>query len=294
MSGSRSNAIRRPLILFRFHEEFELCRERLELLSALNPDVPIYCVYGGPPESFAPARSSVMDLVEDVHLAESHDFMWHWLHMDLDVKHWYRAVGHALEFDVLFDYEWDILTVNGITSICPQIDQNTVALCSLTKLTPSIEREWVWTGLHEYRPAYDRFIDHMRVTFGMGALQYVSHGPGTVLPRRFLEQFAELDDIELVISEITYPAYAQALGFALVNNNFRAGSVIDHSEDSFFNSDGEPIRYERIVSEFMKSDGRRAFHPVKYSFSLARMDRLRRRRAWRRLRSGEWIRRRLT
>ena len=269
------NVITRPLILFRFHGDFELCRERLELLSALNPDVPIYCVYGGAPQSFATARSSIIDLVEHVHLAEPHDFTWHWLHMDLDVKHWYRAVGQALEFDVLFDYEWDILTLDRLTAIFPQIDQNTIALCSLTTLTPDIERGWQWTGWPEYRPAYDRFIDYMQTTFSMGPLQYVSHGPGTALPKRFLEQFAELDDIELVISEITYPAYAQALGFKLINNNFRTGSVIDHSEDAFFNSDGEPIRYERIVAEVLKPHGRQAFHPVKFSFGERRLRELR-------------------
>jgi hypothetical protein len=265
----------RPLILFRFHEQFELCRERLEFLSALNPGVPICCVYGGPPENFAAARSSVTDLVEHVHLAESHDFIWHWLHMDLDVKHWYRAVGRTLEFDVLFDYEWDILTVDALTSIYPQIDQNTIALCALTKLTPSVERAWQWTGWPEYRPAYIRFLEYMQATFGMRELQYASHGPGTVLPRHFLEQFAELDDVEIVISEITYPAYAQVLGFQLVDNNLQAGSVIDHFDDPIFNSDSEPIRYERIVAELLKPDGRKAFHPVKFSFAERRLQELR-------------------
>lgn len=267
LSGSRRRGATRPLILFRFHEEFELCRERLELLAALNPGVPIHGVYGGSPENFEAARSSVTDVVEDVHLAEPRRFMWHWLHMDLDVKHWYRAVGRSLEFDVLFDYEWDILTLDGLASIYPPIDQNTIALCALTELTPSIEREWQWTGWPEYRPSYERFMEYMRTKFGIGALRYASHGPGTVIPRRFLEQFAELEDVELVISEISYPAYAQALGFELVNNNLQRGSVVDHFDDQFFHSDSAPIRYERIVAEVLKPDGRKAFHPVKFSFS---------------------------
>jgi hypothetical protein len=271
--------MKRPILLFRFHGEFDLCRERLELLASLNRDVPIYGVYGGPAEHFPAARAAVGDLILDLQPAEPHEPMWHWLHMDLDVKHWYRAFGHSIDFDVLFDYEWDILTTDALKSIYPPIDQNTIALCSLTKLTPEIERSWHWTSYPEHVPKYERFLEYMRSEFGLRSLEYVSHGPGTVLPRRFLDQFAELEDVEMTISEIKYPAYAQVLGYRLVDNNLRIGDVTDDREDEFFNSQPDrPIAHQRIVSEVMKPGGRRAFHPVKDSFPKGHLHELERRR----------------
>jgi hypothetical protein len=282
----------RPIILFRFHGEFELCRERIELLAALNRGVPICGVYGGPAEHFPAARAAVGDVILDLQPAEPHEPMWHWLHMDLDVKHWYRAFGHSIDFDVLFDYEWDILTTDALKSIYPLIDQNTIALCSLTRLTPDVERSWHWTSYGEHVPKYERFLEYMHREFEMQSLEYVSHGPGTVLPRRFLEQFAELEDVEMTISEIKYPAYAQVLGYTLVDNNLRVGAVTDDREDDCFNSQPDrPIAYQRIVSEIMKPNGRRAFHPVKYSFPKRRYRRLQCQRAARRagLLAQDWL-----
>lgn len=273
----------RPIILFRFHEQFELCRERVELLSVLNPGVPIYGVYGGPPEAFAQAAAAVGDLLVDLRPAEVHDAEWQWLHMDLHVKHWYRDLGQSVPFDVLFDHEWDLLTTEALTSIYPQVDQNTIALCSLTRLVPELERHYHWTAHPAHRPAYRRFLKYMRDTFDMGPLEYISLGPGSVLPRRFLEEFAQLEDVDSVHSEISYPAFAQVLGFNLVNNNLRSAGVDDQSEDAYFHCEPDrPIASHRIVSEMMKPDGRRAFHPVKYSFTKDRLRELERARRKRR------------
>jgi hypothetical protein len=256
----------RPIILFRFHDSLPVCHERLKLLNALNPGVPIYGLYGGPPEDLSAARSALADLVGDIQPTEHHDAHWHWLHVDLDVKHWYRRFGHSVDFDVLFDHEWDILTTDSLTSIYPPVDTNTIAVCSLTPLTREVEDAWEWTGAAAHRPIYMRFIQYMRETFGMGPQQYVSHGPGIVLPRQFLERFVDVEDIDLVISEIAYPAYAQAFGFQIINNNFRQAGVIDLSEEDFFNAQDQVVTYEHLVTEFVKPHGRRAFHPVKYSF----------------------------
>jgi hypothetical protein len=207
----------------------------------------------------------------DLHIADAPEPLWHWLHPDLDVKHWYRQFGSSIDFDFIFEYEWDLLTTDALTSIVPDINQDTIALCSLTRLTPDIEHTWQWTAWPEYRPDYERFLAYMTNTFGMGPLQYVSHGPGPVLSRRFLDRFAEAEDFELVHSEITYPAYAQSLGFQVVNNNFRLSAVTDPREDEYFNSDSKMISYERIASEFVKRDGRRAFHPVRYPVAIAQL-----------------------
>ena len=55
------------VILFRFYNQFDVCRERLRLLRHFNPDVPIYGLYGGPPEDWHDARQSVEDAVAHLH-----------------------------------------------------------------------------------------------------------------------------------------------------------------------------------------------------------------------------------
>ena len=272
-----------PLILFRFHDSLAICRERIKLLRALNPGVPVYGVYGGPAEGFELAHSALGDLLADLQITEQHEPFWHWLHMDLDVKHWFRKVGRSVEFDFLFDHEWDLLTTDALTTIFPDIGQDAIALCSLTELTPDVEDTWRWTSWPEHRPDYERFVDYMSKTFGMGPLRYVSHGPGTLLSRSFLERFAEVEDVEMVISEIKYPAFAQVLGFDVVNNKFRTGPLTDHGEDAYFNSDDKPIAFARVVSELVKPGGRRAFHPVKYQFTLSQLRAL----VWRGESAGE-------
>lgn len=264
----------KPIILFRFSERFDVCCERLELLHALSPKVPIYGLYGGPPGGFAAARAAISPWVVDLHATYERPTDWHWLHMDLDVKQWYRNVGHAVDFDVLFDYEWDILLTVNISSIYPRLDQDTIALSSVTKLTTAVEREWQWTGWPEYRPQFERFREYMKDRLGIGELEYVAHGPGSIFPKRFLERFADVEDIDMVISEISYSAYAQALGFRIVNSNIRRGSVVDVGDDAVFNTEGRTIKYERILAELMDPNGRRAFHPVKYSFSLSHLRQL--------------------
>lgn len=76
-----------------------------------------------------------------------------------------------------------------------------------------------------------------------------------------------------VHEELTYPAYAEALGFATVDHGLHPGFSKSKHETRFFRCDWEyevPLLY--ITKEWQKQNGCRAFHPVKNSVTLKDFD----------------------
>jgi hypothetical protein len=252
-----ADAASEDIILFCFHANFDVCRERIAILHALNPGIPIYGLYGGPQEEESAAHSALDPFLVDIQPCSFvHSSEWKWMHPDLMIKNWYRNFGRHLEFERLYGYEWDILTAAALRKICPPIDASTVALCSLTEWSPFIEEHWSWAR----GPGYLKFRAYAAVKFGMESLPYMSHGPGPVLPRPFLEKYAATEDIDFTISEMALPAYAVALGFRVINNNFR-GPFLE--QNPYFNCRGIEIKRNSIVEQLADPHGRRVFHPVK-------------------------------
>ena len=141
----------RDLILFRFHEDIRLCKDRIATLRFFNPDTPIYGLYGGPAGEFPNVRRSLGSELESVHLFKHRSRKWKWLHPDLGVKHWFKEFGHTLEFDYLFDYEYDILAAAPLRRLYPKINEQSIALSAVTKLS-NVENRWNWTSSAKERP----------------------------------------------------------------------------------------------------------------------------------------------
>jgi Coenzyme PQQ synthesis protein D (PqqD) len=251
----------RGVILFRFHGQFDVCRERLRLLRHFNPDVPIYGLYGGPPEHWDDARHSVGDAVVHLHMWSAADPYWKWQHSDLAVKEWFRAYGQAIPFDLLYDCEHDLLMCAPLHELYPPLPANGLAF-SAVRPTESIANQWYWTASPDKRPSYLAFRDYLAERYGVESIEQLILGPGPLLTRRFLTAFCELEDCDLVQNEIAYPAFAQALGFRLVDNLFWS-----KESGRLFHCDGGSVEWKEIESE-LQCGTRRAFHPVKYRVTL--------------------------
>jgi len=251
----------RRIILFRFHDQFDACRERLRLLRHFNPDVPIYGLYGGPPEDWDDARRSVEDAVVHLHTWSAVDPYWKWLHTDLAVKEWFRAYGHAIPFDLLYEYDYDMLVCAPLHEVYPPLPANGLAFTAVRR-TESMANRSQWIAHPEYRPSYLAFCDHLAGRYGVDSIEHIILGPGPLLTRRFLTAFCQLEDCDLVLNEISYPAFAQALGFTLVDNRF-----YNEESERLFHCWGGSIDWKDIESE-LRSGLRRAFHPVKDRVTL--------------------------
>jgi len=253
----------KSVILFRFHKDIEQAKERLRTLRYLNPDLPIYGLFGGSSEDFRIAESELHGLLEHVwYFADQKEAIWKWKHSDLMTKAWFRDFGQTLEFDFLYSYEYDLLTLKPLNQIYPDIDDNTLALAAVTELD-DVEWTWSWTSRESYRPDWLGFQAYMQKTYGLARQKYVCLGPGPLLPRSFLEKFVHEPDVEWVHEEITLPAYAEVFGFQLVDHGMHPGFVKTPEEKYFSCNEEVSVSTELIVEQMKLPQGRRTFHPVK-------------------------------
>ena len=251
----------RRIILFRFHDQFDACRERLRLLRHFNPDVPIYGLYGGPREDWDDARRSVEDAVVHLHMWSAVDPHWKWLHTDLAVKEWFRTYGHAVPFDLLYDFEYDMLACAPLHELYPTLPANGLAFHA-EPLTESVAARWQWIAHPDHRPGYLAFCDYLAERYGVDSIEQRILGPGQLLTRRFLTAFCQLEDCDLVHNELTYPAFAQVLGFTLVDNRLWTEEF-----ERWFHCWGGSIEWKDIESE-LRCGTHRVFHPVKHPVTL--------------------------
>lgn len=251
----------RRVILFRFYNQFDACRERLRILRHFNPGVPIYGLYGGPPEDWDDARQSVEDAVVHLHTWSAVDPYWKWIHTDLSVKEWFRAYGDAVPFDLLYEYDYDMLVCAPLHEVYPRLPAKGLGFTAVRR-TESMANQWQWIAHPDFRPSYLAFCDHLAERYGVDSIEQVIWGAGPLLTRRFLTEFCQLEDCDLVLCELTYPAFAQVLGFTLVDNGFRS-----EESERLFHCYGPSVDWEDIQSE-LRCGPRRVFHPVKYRVTL--------------------------
>jgi hypothetical protein len=256
------------IILFRFHDNPKIARERIAILRYFNPGVGVHTLFGGPPDEFADAHAAIGGLVETMwQYPADRSGAWMWLHGDLMVKAWHRSIGVELDFDFVYVHDYDILFTAPLQEIYPPIDNRTVALTGCAPFTPEFESRWSWTALPECRPSFLAFCRYLQAHFGVARQRYVCFGPGPLLPRGFLDAWCVLEDVPLVHEEISYPAYAEALGFEAVNNGIHPG--MGHHPPPFFDCYPLSVTMETILHEATRPGGRRAFHPIKTLVTLA-------------------------
>ncbi len=260
----------KSIILFRLHKEPEVAFERLKIVQHYNPGLEVHVLYGGEEAGEKVARDMFQGSAKTFwRYAQDKPVEWKWRHSDLMLKAWFREVGHSLDFDFLYSYEYDLLTLKPLEQIYPDIDDQTLALAACEPFTEAIENRWTWTSRENERPKFLEFQDYLKRQYGIARQEKVCLGPGPLLPRKFIEAFSETEDIELVHDELAYPAYAQALGFSTVKHGMHPGFGSSEHEERFFNCrSNKAVAIDLILGQMQDPNGVRAFHPVKYLVTL--------------------------
>ena len=191
----------KPVVVLRFHEQFAVVRQRIELIKGLNPGVPLYALYGGSeavPEDIVDQFDGFCRLELLPELA--------FRNVDLALIEWYRSVGHAVEFSHAYILEWDLIYVAPITTIMP-IPRPAQSM--LTGYTPMAKVEWKWdfTNGKKLGPLNEwlelkRFVAERHRFIGP---YYACIGPGAVLSREFFEYYQRLELPLLCHDEIRLP-----------------------------------------------------------------------------------------
>ncbi|MBP9738327.1 hypothetical protein KBD20_01425 [Candidatus Saccharibacteria bacterium] len=264
----------KKIILFRYHDRPESAREQIKILRHFNPTIPIYVLDGGYPPHFEKRRIIIEDVADHVWLYESsQSTRWKWLHTYQLVKDWFKEVGAQVDFDFLFSYEYDLLTVAPLLDIYPDISDNEVALGAVTAFTNEFEKKWWWGSPIAKRVfrefSYEKFQHYIEVNHGLARQKYVCQGPGTLVPKRFLYDWSKEPDVNFVHEEILLPAYAEVFGYKIIDHGMHPGIFAPPEQDKYFNCRAvTDVSIDDIISELKTKGGRRAFHPVKNAIKI--------------------------
>lgn len=251
-------AVRR-IIVFRFHKAPLVCRSRVALLRELNPEVPIYGVFGGSRASLRGVGKALLGL-DSLH-ASRESAEWNWQHSDLVLAAWYRDVGWQIPFDVIHVVEWDLLLLEPLELLYASVPQEAVGLTALTPIS-ELEQEWTWLRREESRQEWETLLAWARADWGYYGHPHGCLGPGPCFPRSFLEAYAGIKPPVLCNDELRLPLFAQILGFPMADTRLR-GPWRGEREDPFFHFRRGEIELDVIRAELAKPDGWRAFHPVR-------------------------------
>lgn len=249
------------VILFRFHKSISICKNRLELLKKFNPAIQIFGLYGGREGDYRKFCKALKPYLKDNYCIKNKSNDWKWENGDLAVMLWYKKIGQYLNFDMLHIIEWDLLLLDSLDKIYRQIPKNGIGLTALT-LLKNVEDKWDWTSKKPQKNEWDRLLNFVKVNFSYKQEPYASFGPGTCLPKKFLEKYANTQIPELCHDELRLPLFGQIFGFRLYNTGFYK-EWFNKEEQEFFNCEPKPISISIVLRELKKASGRRVFHPYR-------------------------------
>jgi len=265
--------LKKQIILFRFHSEFDICRERIKILKYFNPKIPMYGLFGGDRSDWGMVKKILHDSpLEEIYISTSTDRYWKWLHPEHTLREWYQLYGHNLQFDFLFDEEWDILPTAPFSKLyTKQPGFKSIALTGVEDFD-KVKDIWRWVSDKSHSEDFIKFQKYIKEAFQVEKILHASLGPGQIFTRQFLDDFASLSldmtFVNPIVSEIIYPVVAQILDYKVIDTGFYPGWFNRDEAIRFFNCWYIPIEKNTVIEELKKKDGRRIFHPVKYQFLL--------------------------
>jgi len=239
------------LVLFRYHDHFDICAQRIMLLRALNPHIPIHGLYGGARADSKAA--SKLDL-DHFYAIPMDDPYWKWVNGDLCIRWWFRDYGHQQDFDFVHVLEWDMLLLDSIESLFGQV-KNGIAL-GVMRNDKSFLHNWLWTRPGRGGFELQRLQALVKKTHGALLWPAMCFFGGSVFCREFLEQYLKEEIHGLCNDEVRVSMYAQAFGMKIHDNNLQS---------AWFKEIG-PLDQERLDEGY--KEGIRAFHPVRFMARL--------------------------
>jgi hypothetical protein len=247
------------IIIFRFHNKLEICKNKLKLLNKLNTNTPIYGIYGGGETDANKVNSKLNNLLKDIYIIKNRTIEWKWKNFDLILSDWFKNFGHTIKFDQLIVVEWDLLFIKPIKELYSHIDINEVGLTGLSELNKH-QKEWMWTSKEPYESEWRRMLSFIKKEYKYNKSPKTCLGPGVCLPRIYLEKMQEYYIPPICHEEIRYPLNAQLFGLKIKDTGFRKFERSDY-EDQFFNCENKEIKQETI-NEFTDKKEKFVFHPV--------------------------------
>ena len=259
----------RRIILFRFHKNPRVCKNRLDILKKLNPDVEIFG-YIENKNKYKKFKRSLDPYLENVYFIKEKNSYWFWKNGDLATRIWYKNFGINLNFDMLHIIEWDLLLLKSLDELYEKIPKDAIGLTALTPLS-KVEDRWSWTTKKDHLAEWKKLLKFVKKEFNYSKKNYASLGPGVCLPKAFLEKFSSVNVPALSNDELRLPLFGRVFDFRLYDTGFYRKWFNDN-EKKFFNCMDKEIEMSKIKKELSKPLGRRAFHPFRKIFDIKLLD----------------------
>jgi hypothetical protein len=260
----------RLAILFWFYKDFDLCVERIALLRRLNPEIPIYGLYGGAPEEADYARRLVGARLDNWWAFEADvDRHWRWLHGDQLIAAWMRERGRDLPWDTVVLAQWDHLFLAPMAQLFGGLGEGE-ALFSGFRPMDEVRAWWGWAGGRdeERRARLEGFEQVLRTELGYGGPLFCCLFIVACLPRAFLERYAAEAPAEAGFLEYKMPTLAAAWNVPVRTDlGFQPWWAADPAtkqapaRNRVLNAVGQEPEPETILAELERPDGARVFHP---------------------------------
>lgn len=256
------------IVLFRFDKYLDVCRNRIEMIKSINPDVEIYGLFGGKPADLQQAKDCLYDVLLNIY--DPHpdcdlswrypESLWLWKDGDLALRSWYQSIGKDINFDVLCLIEWDLLMLDSLDKLYGHISTKSVGLTGLIPIN-MVPENWPWIQKEPEKSEWLGLLSFAKLIHHYNFFPHACLGPGYCVPKDFLELYSKSKVLHLCNDELRLPLYSQILGFQLTDTKFYNGWQIPQ-EVKYFNCIKKEIDIDIIKEELSKPDGRRVFHPV--------------------------------
>lgn len=262
-------------ILFWWYKKADICKGRLEMLRRLNPEIPIFGLYGGELESFAMQTALLTPLLNDSWaFPEDKDSAWKWHHGDLMLNAWHRNRGMDLEWDTLIIMQWDMLAFAPLRQIFCPLAKDEIYLPGLRPFE-TLAQDWWWIQPNTPQGA------EFECFKAMMSERYNFHGPYQAcqfvtgaLPRVFMNAYADIPEEELGFLEYKMPAFASMLGLSfckLPNLDITWPKDLVGKKRVSLTAAKREINDWEISAELFRVGGARLFHPISRRFPSTMM-----------------------
>ena len=249
------------IIIYRYYHKFENNKQLLKFLKYLNPEVEIFGLFGGHEDQYNVATEYLKDELTHNYLIKDKDTEWKWKNSDMTYQLWYNDYGHNVDFDVMHAIEWDLLYFEPLDKLFSHVPLNSLALTGLIPLS-KIQDEWYWTKHPPYHVEWLQMMEYFKKEYNYNQKPYGMLGPGTTLPRVFLEKIKNISIPLGALDELRLPMWGQVFGLNIEDTKFYR-HWFSKKEFKVFNSNAFDVDIKTIKAELNKYSGRRVFHPFR-------------------------------
>lgn len=246
-------------ILFRFHKNFPVCKNHIDILRYFNPKIPIYGLYGGPGKYLPQTNQLNLD---HIFMIPMDDWYWKWQSGDLTTRWWYKDVGHKIDFDMLHIWEWDLILLESIASFMKHVKKG-VAITDKQPMS-RIYNSWDWVTPVLGRQEWQRLNKRLRKKYKITQKPVAGIFGGACISRQFLKRYVNEDIGSFCNDEVRLALYAQAYNMMIYDTGLKS---------KMFGFDHDNIEASKVYWHYQR--GLKSFHPVREKLNLNKIKQIR-------------------